>query len=95
MPMNVNELIEKARTQNLNPDNFMEYIKSNGGIEKLKRREFEKIMYAIPDVLVSKSYLSIYKMITDNESARLIKWWTWIAGIAAVANAIAAFIALK
>ena len=79
----INAVIDSGYTQVL----FNTYVTQCGGIDKLKKEDLDAMINKIPaETIHSDSFMDIYKLVSANESGKIIKIWTWIAGIASVVS---------
>jgi hypothetical protein len=68
---------------------FYSYIENCGGVEKLKKQDLEKILKRFGYGLICQEFFfSIYKMVSDNDSGKVINRWTWVVGIATLISTI-------
>jgi len=74
---------------------FVEYVQECGGIDKLKKKNLDKIIHKFPEATISNgSFMDIYKLACDNESGQVITAWTWIVGITSIISLIVSIIGL-
>lgn len=76
---------------------FSNYVKDRGGINKLRTEDLDEIIRVRPsdEALSNPWFMDYYRMASSNESGRIIKIWTWIAGIASVVSAGTSIISLS
>lgn len=90
--MSLEEFINKMKTNDWTMDDFDKYVKSCGGLTKLKKRDLDIILNQNGYLLRQDFFMDIYKIVSDNESGKAIRIWTWIAGIATVISLFVAII---
>jgi len=75
---------------------FNNYVEQCDGIDKLKKKDLDEIIrqlpsdYTINDVV----FMDIYRLVSANETGRIINRWTWIAGSASVLSLVVSVISL-
>ena len=79
-------------TKSWTSSEFEDYVKSCGGIYKLKKKNLDKLMEAQTWLIREDSFMDIYRMVSDNESSKVIRVWTWIAGFASITSLIISII---
>lgn len=85
--MEIDDYICKVKNGGYTQSGFDSYVIQGGGIDKLKKKDLDKMIHELPDVTISNdSFMDIYKMVSANESGRIIKIWTWVAGIASIVS---------
>jgi hypothetical protein len=79
------------------PTRLANYIKDCGGIKKLRTEDLDEIIRVRPsdETISDPRFMDYYKIVSTNESGRIMKIWTWIAGIAAVVSAGTSVISLS
>lgn len=68
---------------------FQDYVIQSGGIDKLKKKNLDVIISEVKDKSLTIShplFMDYYRMVSTNESGRIIKIWTWVAGLASLVS---------
>lgn len=89
------ELIERMKKEVFAESFIADYTKKCGGIKNIKKKNLDKILPTNDYQLLKCDYfMGIYKLVSENETGKLMKKWTIIAGSASVASVIIAIISL-
>lgn len=89
------ELIERMKKEVFAESFIADYAKKCGGIKNIKKKNLDKILPTNDYQLLKCDYfMGIYKLVSENETGKLMKKWTIIAGSASVASVIIAIISL-
>lgn len=93
--MKIDDYITTIKTSGYTQSTFDRYVVECGGFDKLKKKELDKMIHELPDVTIcNDSFMDIYKMVSANESGRIIKIWTWIAGVASIVSLSVSIVSL-
>lgn len=76
------------KTETWTSDEFDKYVKSCGGIYKLRKRNLDMLIKAHAWLIHDDSFMDIYRMVSDKESAVIMQIWTWVVGFASIISLI-------
>ncbi len=64
-------------------------MKRKGGYNKIKKKELDKLTKEFPqETIDNPTFISIYKMVSDNKTGAVMMIWTWVVGIATIVSTV-------